>query len=206
MIKKPFNGDERQFIHDNYKGRSLKELTDMLNERFGTDYPERKVKCYKGNHRLSSGLTGRFEKGNKSFTKGLKVEDFMKPEDAERFRANQFKRGHCPGNHRPVGSEGWRADGYLWVKVAEPKKWRPKHVVLWERATGRKKPEDSRIIFLDGDVTNFDPDNLECVSGREHVVLNNIGLRFADKELTKTGINIVKLKNKIADKEKDYGN
>ena len=52
---------------------------------------------------------------------------------------------------------------------------------------------------------NFDLDNLICVSRAEHLKMNQYGFYANDKDITKTGLNIVKLKDAISDKEEKYG-
>lgn len=51
------------FIRENVEGRTVKELTIMLNERFDLTFTEQKVRAYKKNHKLRSGITGGIKKG-----------------------------------------------------------------------------------------------------------------------------------------------
>ena len=79
-----------------------------------------------------------------------------------------------------------RSPHVVFVKIAEPDVWKPKHLVLWEAANG-PVPKKHCIIFADGNKQNFDPDNLLLVSMAEWMVMNSSLLRFPDKEATKTG-------------------
>lgn len=45
-------------------------------------------------------------------------------------------------NTKPVGTERKRADGYIWVKIAEPNTWKEKHVLLYESVHGNEWNED----------------------------------------------------------------
>ena len=47
----------------NYKGRTYAEMLEILWEETGREYTQAQLKCYYHNHKLDSGLTGRFEKG-----------------------------------------------------------------------------------------------------------------------------------------------
>lgn len=81
----------------------------------------------------------------------------------------------------PVGTERWK-DGYLYVKVADnplPKNftvaqirenWVVKHRLVWESAYG-KIPDGKLIIFLDGDRSNFDLENLYCIDRKITTVM-----------------------------------
>lgn len=43
---------------------------------------------------------------------------------------------------------------------------------LWEKHTGKKVPKGYKVTFKDGDYSNFDINNLACVSQRTHAMLN----------------------------------
>ena len=57
------------------------------------------------------------------------------------------------------------------------------------------------VIFLDGNKENFDPDNLAVVTRKELMILNHEKMLTADKDLSKTGVLVAKLKMKIKEKE-----
>lgn len=60
---------------------------------------------------------------------------------------------------------------------------------------------DQLVIFLDGNKENFDPDNLAVVTRKELMILNHEKMLTADKDLSKTGVLVAKLKMKIKEKE-----
>lgn len=97
----------KKFIEENHKGVGPKAMAELLNKTFGTNYTREQLKSYYGNHKINSGLTGYFKKGQK------------------------------PLNHKPVGSERIDVDGYTLIKTAEPNIWEPKHKVLWEEKNGK---------------------------------------------------------------------
>ena len=136
--------------------------------------------------------SGQFQKGHVSHNKGLKQADFMSPE------AIRFQPGSCPLNHKPVGSERINVYGYIEVKIAEPNKWRLKHHIVWEEYHG-KPQDDQMVIFLDGDKTNCDIENLALITKSVNARLNQGHLRFANPEFTKTGIAIAKLITKTSE-------
>ena len=83
-------------------------------------------------------------------------------------------------------------DGYVDIKIAEPSKWRGKHLVLWERKNG-PLPKGFAVIFADGNRRNFDADNLVKVSRKELAYLNRNRLISPNAELTKTAITVAKI-------------
>lgn len=182
-----YTDEMRQFILDNYKGISNAELTERFNNKFGTKVSLGRMKSYKGNHGLNSGLTGRFEKGQKSHNKGKK----MPAEVYEKAKHTMFQKGNIPQNHRLVGSERVNVDGYIEVKIQEPNKWELKHRIVWERVNG-VIPKGTGIIFLDGNKLNCSIDNLRCVTRAELLYLNRYGLNNAG-EVTDTGILMAQL-------------
>lgn len=188
------------FIQENYIGTSYSIMADMVNEKFGTSFTKAQMKCFYGNHHLNSGLTGRFEKGHPPANKGRKQSEYMTPESIERTKATRFKKGHTPQNHREVGSERINVDGYIEVKVAEPKTWKLKHRVVWEEAHG-EIPKGTAIRFLDGNKLNCSIDNLISVTREEHLEITRRGFVSENPEITKAVIGIAKLN--VAEKKRE---
>ena len=111
-----------------------------------------------------------------------------------------FKPGHRPKNTLSVGTVMMKADGYIWEKIAEPRKWKPKHVLVWESVNG-PKPKDSVIIFLDQDRTNLDLNNLMCVKRKELVRINQNHLLHENAEISKAGVLIAKIMTKAGEQK-----
>ena len=59
------------------------------------------------------------------------------------------------------------------------------------------------IIFADGDKSNLNIENLICVTKNELKVLNQCRLISSVPELTKTGLNIAKIRIKLAELRKE---
>lgn len=182
-----YTDEMKQFILENYKGKGNQELTDLFNQKFNTKITKERMKGYKGNNKLDSGLRFRFKKGHIPYNKGKK----MPKEVYEKAKHTMFEKGHIPSNHRPVGSERILKDGYIEVKVAEPNKWKLKQRLVYEKHKG-KIPEGSTIIFLDGNKLNLNIDNLKCVTRSELLYLNRNGLNNLN-EVTETGILMARL-------------
>lgn len=85
-------------------------------------------------------------------------------------------RGVKHWRHRPVGTLRLKK-GYWQIKVAEPSKWMQYSRYVWEKNHPGESAEGKRIIFMDSNVNNFDPDNLECVTAGEQALMNQYGCR-----------------------------
>ena len=175
-------------------GHSYKEIKEEFLKRFGGEVAKSFPKAYIKNHNLNTGRTGHFPKGNVPANKGKK----MSPEQYEKCKGTMFKKGHKPQTTVPVGSESKKkTDPYVWIKVADddvPSRfnWRPKHHLVYEEHYG-PIPEGHVITFLDGDTTNFAPENLRAISMATNARLNQNSLRFDDPELTNAGINVAEI-------------
>ena len=197
-----------QFMIENYEGRDNIELAELLNEKFNLNTNGDRVCNVKSNLIRRKGINlrtginrGCIQKGNIPMNKGKKWDEYMSKEGQMNSRKTCFKKGQVPINHREVGSERINVDGYWEIKVAEPNIWKLKHRVIYEKEHG-EIPKGSKIIFADGNKNNLDPSNLISVSYAEELHLNKRGLRFQDKELTETGLNIVKLVLKAGEKKR----
>lgn len=194
-FSKTFPKEIAQFITANNHGRTLAEITALVNATFGTEYGQRQLSSYRKNHHLQSGFTGRFEKGHVPSNKGKKGVWHKGSEKT------WFQKGHTPHNHAEIGTEAWTTDGYLKVKVAEPNKWRFKHIMEWEKHHG-EVPEGMLISFKNGDYSDCSIENLMMISRGENAILNHQNLRSSSPELTETGVLLAKLQHAVAAKKR----
>lgn len=183
-----FPAEVAEYIRQNHEGTGPTAMAVELNRIFGSDYTAAQIKSFYHNHKISSGLTGYFEKGSVPPNKGKK--GMRMPPQVVR---TQFKTGHTPANKLPIGTVLRKDDGYLWRKTGEgARDWKQEHIILWEEANG-KLPEGYVVIFLDGDRENLKPENLRAISKQVHCILNSKHLRTGDRELTATGIMVAEL-------------
>jgi transposase-like protein len=134
---------------------------------------------------LESGKVHRFKKGNVSWNKGK----YMRVS-----QSTEFKKGQMPHNYRPVGSERITKDGYMERKIADPKKWKAVHIIVWEEVNGPVPPRH-KVLFKDNNKLNVSIDNLLCVSNEEVMKRNSIH-RYPT-EIVKAIKTISKLKKTI---------
>lgn len=166
-----YTKEEDEFILQNYGKYTFKEISQMLFENFGrtTTWMGLRGHCYK--------------------TLGLTLDNPGK----FAFKWRQL----------PIGTERI-FEGYTWVKVsnnigrrgshdAYKLNWKLKHQIVWEDHHGRI-PDGCQIIFLDGDKSNFNIDNLYCIDLSALGYLAGNKLWKVDRSLLPTAIKWAELK------------
>jgi hypothetical protein len=155
-----------------------RELTEAFSRQFGTCLTIDAIKATCLRKRWHTGRTGCFPKGNVPTNKGTK--------GLTSRNRTSFEPGNRPKNWKPVGSERiCSKQGYILIKVAEPRTWRHKHTVLWETAYGPLRKNEA-VTFKDGNILNVCLDNLEKISRRELLWLNRNGYTETPPELKST--------------------
>jgi len=178
-----FSAEQIEYIKAAYQHHSIIDVTQKLNAQFGTAFTTQQVKTFTKNHGITSGRTGHFAPGAKSWNAGLKGWCA-----GGKSVDTQFKKGVTPTNHRPVGSERIdNKDGYISIKVAEPNQWALKHRVVWESVNG-PVPKDMTLWFRDNDRLNCDPDNLMLVTRAQNAVVNKLGLSKLPADSKQTAV------------------
>ena len=196
MSNKLLTKEQHDFLIENVTGRTVDELTKLINDAFNLDLKQYQIKAYKKNHKLKSGVDSTFKKGILPHNKGEKMPGAGK--------GTWFERGHLPHNWVPIGSERVNGDGYVDIKIAEGKhqgNWRAKHTLIWEEHNG-PLPKGHGIIFGDGDKRNFDIDNLICVTRKQLMTLNRLGLITNNADLTRSSVLVADLIFKINEKKR----
>lgn len=181
-----------------HQGASAREMAELFTEHFNIHVTKNQMKAVMYRNNISSGKTGRFEKGNIPHSKGKQ----MSKEQYEKCKPTMFKKGHIPKNHREIGSERITKDGYIEIKIKEPNLWVLKHRLIYEKYYG-EIPAGYSVIFGDGDKLNCDINNLILVSRSELLLMNRNKLIKNDSVLTKVGVNIAKLLDTINKKKRE---
>jgi len=175
------------------KGKWNVDIAKSINDKFGLNLQVKQIITYKKNHHIQSSIPGRFPKGHIPANKGKIFPG--------QINSGCFKKGDIPKNYLPVGTEIKKSDGYIWIKIADPNRWRQKQLLIWEEHNG-PVPAGSIIIFLDQDRSNCDIDNLALITKQEHVRMNQNHLYTKDRQLTKVGVGIAKIFTAVGKRKK----
>lgn len=188
-----------EFLREVANGKTYVEITELFNKKFDSEVDTKCIKSLLSRKKICTGTLGYFKKGSIPWNKGKK--------GCIGANRTSFKKGDKPANWRPVGSERIDKDGYTLIKISNEggmrKRWALKHRVVWEEHYKMKVPKSSVIIFADGDRSNLSIENLICVTKNELRVLNQCRLISSVSELTKTGLNVAKIKIKLAELKKE---
>lgn len=198
-----YTEEQAQFIRDNYKGKSIAEMTALFNDRFGIGKTKQQIKTFVHNHGIISGQTGHFPKGHRSWNMGTKGQGLTGP------NKRSFKKGNVPANRKPLWSERiCPKDGFIKMKVPErdpytgfQTRYRHKHVYIWEQAHG-PVPEGKVVVFINGDKIRCELENLMLISRAELLNLNQQGYKDTPDSIKPSVLLLSKLQVKIWRREK----
>ena len=177
-----YTQEEQEFFKTNIYGHTRKEFIEAFKEKFGYELTVGQLKGQMRKFNLTTGHTGRFgDNGHYYYGSGHK----MSEEQYKKSQPTMFKKGHIPKNRAEVGTEVIKEDGYIKVKVAQPNKWRMKHVLTWEAANG-PIPAGSCLVFLDRDRANCDLSNLYLVTRSALKIINKNQMFGENPEVNRT--------------------
>lgn len=182
-------------------GKTTKELTEAVNEKYGSGtITAKKMRAYKKNHNIVSGIDCKFQPGHTPANKGKP----MSPEQYEKCKETMFKKGQIPPNHINVGEYTHTTDGYLIRKIRETGTQRERfefvHRAVWEEHNG-PIPDGKMVSFLDGNKDNCNIENLFLTDNATNLEMNRQKLRFKNPELTAVGEKVARLNIAIRNKE-----
>jgi hypothetical protein len=85
------------------------------------------------------------------------------------------------------------------IKIND-KQWVYKQRYIYEQHYG-KIPKGYKVIFLNGDKTDYDINNLAIAPYKDVLYIYGNNLNSCDREITKLGLGVARLANKIKEKE-----
>lgn len=174
----------------------LDNIVSKFNKKFNLKLSKRAIQGLMYRQRIPTGVktnSGQFKKGHIPWSKGKKGLNFGGKE-------TQFGKGKNHNKYLPIGTEIIDSQGYTLVKVEDPDIWKRKHYLEYEKYYG-EVPDNHLVIFADNDKSNFIQDNLILITRGQLRRLSHESLRFNNAELTKVGLNIVKVSEAIANKK-----
>jgi hypothetical protein len=170
-LKKMYCDTDTSFIA-NLLGRNINAVYGMAN----------KLKLKKTDQYLATLNSNRiltenqrnccFKKGSTPPNKGKKHADYMTPEQIEKTKVSQYKKGNVPLNTKYDGHERITIDGYVEIRISKGV-YKLKHREVWIKENG-PIPEDCVVIFKDGNKQNIVIDNLQLITRKENMLRNSI--------------------------------
>ncbi|MDE9542858.1 HNH endonuclease [Xenorhabdus bovienii] len=191
MTQFKYTPEMKEWMRENYSF-PIGELTTKFNQYFSVNHTKKSLHGFRKRLGLRTGRTGYFPKGNIPHNAGTKGK--------MRSNVTSFKKGAIPSNRREVGSERIDSDGYVYIKVAHHKRWRLKSHVIWENHHG-KLPDNTILIFRDGNSQNCHIDNLLMISREENAILNKC-YSNTPTEYKQATVNLTRIQIAIKDREK----
>lgn len=188
--------EEKKYLAEIVPGHHYREIAELMIQKFKKSFTIDQIKNAIARYKLNTGFTGRFEKGHTAHNKGKKIEEYASKQGIENSKKTRFRKGNIPLNYRPVGSERVNVDGYIEIKIADPNRWRLKHIVVWEKENGPIPPQHA-ILFLDGNKQNVFIENLMLVTREELLILNRMKLLKKNADINKTSVKVATLVAKI---------
>jgi AraC-like DNA-binding protein len=207
-----YTPEELQFLKDNNEGCSRGELAAKFNRHFGLSLSRGCISCkvrdsgllapsnIPYHHHYTPEELQFLKDNNEGCSRGELAAKFNQHfglslttdaiKGALRFYKIEKKAVY-------IGTETICKSGYISKKIASGK-WRYKHILIWEAANG-PVPPGHVVLFLDGDKTNFNLDNLYLLPKRLLGSINRKGLIFRSKDLTTQGIALAQLELLVSD-------
>lgn len=177
-----YSADELEWISEN-RSLTITGLHSKFCENFQRhDVSARNLHALRKRRGWKTGRTGCFEKGNKPHP-------MAKPKGPNK---TSFKTGRKPKNWKAAGSTRISKDGYIEVKIQEPRGWIQLHTLIWTAANG-EVPSGHCVAFKDGDKVNVAPSNLELITRNENLQINRLHCSSYPGEVRPAVRNIGKL-------------
>ena len=198
--------EQESYLRDHALNESRAQLTEGFNATFGTSYAKTTVTSWCNKRGLHNGNDGRFKDGHRSWQTGLQGEEYRKHYTDESWEKSKsglilaeqkYQEGDLIIRHGlPVFYKG----GAAGVKIDDRIEYAS--TVVWEREHG-KLPDDMKLIHLDGDVMNYNLDNLRAIPKSWLSDLRYTGGLTDDRSLNETKLAFCELRAAIrAEKER----
>lgn len=177
-MKSKITDDQREYIKENLaKFRTIREFREHFNEKFNQDIRQSSMESFIAKTLLikRGKNEGKFKKGGGNRYKSLPVGTIRKTQGRTVIKVQQ---------------SGERIKSYSrpdWITMQE-------YVYVQSRG---EVPKGKYICFLDGNIENFDIENLYPIDRKVSAYMSRNRLWSANPELTKTAILLAELKIKL---------
>ena len=201
MANRKYTDEQLDFLREVIPGRSLSQVNDLYEERFGTRLTRATLCNVRSELGVYCGVNaGRFRKGQEPPNKGRPWSEWMPEESREGCRATQFRKGQLPHNTRPLldvrtvgklGGETREIHVGLSRRERANDQWIPLAQFNWMQANGRDWPDGCKALHIDHDPLNDEADNIEPVpADLWPLVMGAVpgGLEWHDRETLRTAV------------------
>lgn len=184
-----YTQEQEDYLWENAPNMSRVQLTAGFNTRFGTKKSVSTIKSWCNRRGIHNGNDGKFKNGHRSWQTGLQGEEYRKHYTDESWK--QSKRGL-------VFAEQKYQEGDLIIRHGLPAFYKGgdagvpiddrieyASTVVWERANG-KLPDTMKLIHLDGDIMNYQLENLRAIPKSWLSDLRYLGGITDDRSLNET--------------------
>lgn len=205
MPKYPkYTEEEIDFIREYYPTHTAQETLIALNEALGTNITLAGLLHRVKKYRIVGTKNPKFKKGHKPWNKGISVKT-ERPDVYAKYLERERNEALIEGGKRtwfqamPVGTERM-FKGEWYIKVGLPSEWETKARYVWQQANGKLK-KDERILYLNGDKSDWRLENLALVNNKIIARLNRYSLISENADLTKCAVTRAKILQVIKELE-----
>lgn len=189
--------EQESYLREHTPNETRAQLTEGFNATFGTSYAKTTVTSWCNRRGLHNGNDGRFKDGHRSWQTGLQGEEYRKhytDDSWEKsksglvFAEQKYQDGDVVMRHGiPAFYKGGMPGVCLDSRIEYAS------IAVWEAANG-KLPDDMKLIHLDGDVLNYNLDNLRAIPKSWLPNLRYTGGLTNNKELNEAKLAYCELK------------
>ena len=203
-----YTEEEKEFVKNNITKYFLPDLVKVFNKTFNSNITFVQLKNLKHKMKLKSGLPSTHF-GN-TYTKGTKRTEEQRARmslAAKKRATKEYRENMSIARRKAAKKIGYRTinnQGYVYIKIKNEARKNDNYIsearYVYEKHYG-EIPKGYWIYHLDGNVSNNNIDNLMALDRKIVASLNITGLKSTDKDLTKLGIDILKINRKIKEKK-----
>lgn len=192
--------EQEAYLRNHAPVESRMQLTNGFNATFGTAYARTTITNWCNQRNLHNGNDGKFKEGHYSWQTGLRGEEYRqhytedswnKAKSGLVFAEQKYQEGDVFTRHGlPVFYKGGNAGVPIDDRVEYAS------TVVWERANG-KLPEGMKLVHIDGDVQNYQLDNLKAIPVSWLADLRHVGGLTDNRKLNETKLAYCALKEAL---------
>jgi hypothetical protein len=200
-----YTPEQEEYLRENAPKLTREQLTEGFNARFGTKKSVSTIKSWCNRRGLHNGNDGRFKDGHRSWQTGLQGDEYRKhytDESWEKsksglvFAEQKYREGDLIIRH---GLPAFYKGGDVGVAIDDRIEYAS--TAVWERANG-KLPDNMKLIHLDGDIMNYQLENLRAIPKSWLADLRYLGGITDDKQLNETKLAFCELRDAIRSERK----